>query len=96
MSLLFILKRFWQLSFELFPVYVEDSLELKAMAAGVRVDFALALDYQAHGNGLYPAGGKPGLHFSYERHLQNRLREEFDFFGTPLRIVERHKKRGKR
>ena len=45
---------------------------------------------------VFTAGGRPGLHFSYERHLQNRLREEFDFFGTPLRIVERHKKRGKR
>jgi GTP-binding protein len=38
------------------------------------------------------AGGKHGLHFSYERYLQNRLREEFDFFATPLRIVERHKR----
>jgi GTP-binding protein len=45
---------------------------------------------------IFTAGGKPGLHFSYERHVQNRLREEFDFFATPLRIVERHKKRGKR
>jgi GTP-binding protein len=45
---------------------------------------------------VFTAGGKPGLHFSYERHLQNRLREQFDFFATPLRIVERHKKRGKR
>lgn len=45
---------------------------------------------------VFTAGGKPGLHFSYERYLQNRLREEFDFFATPLRIVERHrrKKRG--
>ena len=41
---------------------------------------------------VFTAGGKPGLHFSYERHLQNRLREEFDFFATPLRIVERHKR----
>jgi GTPase len=45
---------------------------------------------------LFTAGGKAGLHFSYERHLQNRLREEFDFFATPLRIVERHKKQGRR
>jgi GTP-binding protein len=44
---------------------------------------------------VFTAGGKPGLHFSYERHLQNRLREEFDFFATPLRIIERHKKRGR-
>ena len=38
------------------------------------------------------AGSKHGLHFSYERYLQNRLREEFDFFATPLRLVERHKR----
>ncbi|HEX7956844.1 MAG TPA: ribosome biogenesis GTPase Der [Pyrinomonadaceae bacterium] len=43
---------------------------------------------------LFTAGGRPGLHFSFERFLQNRLREEFDFFATPLRIVERHKKKG--
>ena len=42
---------------------------------------------------LFTSGGKPGLHFSYERYLQNRLREEFDFFATPLRIVEKHKQR---
>lgn len=45
---------------------------------------------------VFTAGGKAGLHFSYERHLQNRLREEFDFFATPLRIVERHKQARKR
>jgi GTP-binding protein len=42
---------------------------------------------------LFTSGGKSGLHFSYLRYLQNRLREEFDFFATPLRIVEKHKKR---
>ncbi len=45
---------------------------------------------------VFTAGGKPGLHFSYERYLQNRLREEFEFFATPLRIVERHKSARKR
>jgi len=40
---------------------------------------------------IFTAGGAKGIHFSYERYLQNRLREEFDFFATPLRIVERHK-----
>ncbi|HEX6043294.1 MAG TPA: ribosome biogenesis GTPase Der [Pyrinomonadaceae bacterium] len=44
---------------------------------------------------LFTSGGKPGLHFSYERYLLNRLREEFDFFATPLRIIEKHKKKGK-
>jgi len=44
---------------------------------------------------VFTSGGKPGLHFSYERYLQNRLREQFDFFATPLKIIERHKKRRK-
>ena len=41
---------------------------------------------------VFTAGGKGGLHFSYKRYLENRLREEFEFFATPLRIVERHKR----
>ena len=45
---------------------------------------------------VFTSGGKPGLHFSYERYLLNRLREEFDFFATPLRIIEKHKKRAKK
>jgi GTP-binding protein len=40
---------------------------------------------------VFTAGGRPGLHFSYERYLLNRLREEFDFYGTPIRIIERHR-----
>jgi GTP-binding protein len=44
---------------------------------------------------VFTAGGAKGIHFSYERYLQNRLREEFDFFATPLRIVERHKTKQK-
>ena len=45
---------------------------------------------------LFTSGGKSGLHFSYLRYLQNRLREEFGFFATPLRIIEKHKTRKKR
>ena len=45
---------------------------------------------------VFTAGGNPGLHFSYERYLLRRLREQFDFFATPLRIIERHKKSGRR
>jgi GTP-binding protein len=45
---------------------------------------------------VFTSGGKAGLHFSFVRHLENRLREEFDFFATPIRIVERHKTKGRR
>jgi len=44
---------------------------------------------------LFTSGGKAGLHFSYLRYIENRLREEFDFFAAPIRLVERHKKRNK-
>lgn len=40
---------------------------------------------------LFTSGGKAGLHFSYLRYVENRLREEFDFFATPIKLVERHK-----
>jgi len=36
-------------------------------------------------------GGKAGLHFSYLRYVENRLREEFDFYATPIRLKERKK-----
>ena len=31
------------------------------------------------------------LHFSYERFLENRLRDEYGFFGTPIRITVRRR-----
>lgn len=36
------------------------------------------------------------LHFSYERFLENRLRESFDFTGAPVRFMQRVKERGHR
>ncbi len=47
---------------------------------------------------LFTSGGgqsKATLHFSYLRYVENRLREEFEFFATPLKLVERHKSKGK-
>ena len=35
------------------------------------------------------------LHFSYERFLENRLRGYFDFFGTPIRFIQRFRERGR-
>ncbi len=43
---------------------------------------------------LFTSGGsKAGLHFSYLRYVENRLRESFGFFATPIRLKERHKAR---
>ena len=39
---------------------------------------------------------KMPLHFSYERFLENQLRSKFDFTGTPVRFVQRLRKREKR
>jgi GTP-binding protein len=39
---------------------------------------------------------KTPLHFSFERFLENQLRAKFDFKGTPVRFVQRLRKRGER
>ncbi len=45
---------------------------------------------------LFTSGGnKAGLHFSYLRYIENRLRDEFEFFATPIRLKEKHKIRKK-
>ena len=35
------------------------------------------------------------MHFSYERYIENRLRETFNFEGTPIKIILRERKREK-
>jgi GTP-binding protein len=40
---------------------------------------------------LFTSGRKAKLHFSYERYLVNRLRESFDFYATPIRILQRNR-----
>lgn len=46
---------------------------------------------------LFTSGGdKGGLHFSYLRYIENRLREEFEFFATPIRLKEKHKMKTKK
>jgi GTP-binding protein len=39
------------------------------------------------------ASGAEGIHFSYRRYLENRLRETFGFDGTPLRLFIRERAR---
>ena len=33
------------------------------------------------------------MHFSYERFLENQMRGKFDFVGTPIRFIQRLRKR---
>ena len=39
---------------------------------------------------------KQPLHFSYERFLENQLRAKFTFVGTPVRFIQRLRKRGEK
>ena len=39
---------------------------------------------------------KAPLHFSYQRFLENELRAKYDFVGTPVRFIQRLRKREKR
>jgi GTP-binding protein len=39
---------------------------------------------------------KKPLHFNFERFLENQLRTKWDFIGTPIRFIQRLKKRGDR
>jgi GTP-binding protein len=39
---------------------------------------------------------KQPLHFSYERFLENQLRAKFAFIGTPVRFIQRLRKRGEK
>ena len=41
-------------------------------------------------------GPREHLHYSYERYVENRLREEFGFFGTPIKIKQRGKRSNSR
>ena len=37
------------------------------------------------------ANNEEYMHFSYKRYIENRLRESFEFEGTPIRIICRTK-----
>jgi GTP-binding protein len=39
---------------------------------------------------------KKPLHFSFERFLENQLRDKWGFIGTPVRFIQRLRKEGDR
>ncbi len=44
---------------------------------------------------LFTNAKKAKLHFSYQRYVENRLRETYEFFGTPIRVLGRTKTGGR-
>ncbi|HMD32028.1 MAG TPA: ribosome biogenesis GTPase Der [Candidatus Acidoferrales bacterium] len=60
--------------------------------AGVRILYLTQASVEPPTFVLFTNRVKP-LHFSYQRYLENRLRETFDFTGTPIRFTQREKKR---
>jgi GTP-binding protein len=40
---------------------------------------------------VFLSSQKEKLHFSLERYIENRLREQFEFFATPIKIKQRTK-----
>jgi GTP-binding protein len=42
---------------------------------------------------LFTNARKTKLHFSYQRYVENRLRETYGFFATPIRVIGRAKER---
>jgi GTP-binding protein len=45
---------------------------------------------------LFRVDNVQAVHFTYQRYLENSLRQSFGFEGTPLRLVFKGKGRGKK
>jgi len=57
---------------------------------GVRLRFFLAAQVQTDPPSfLFHVNDPELVHFSYARHLENRIRERFSFLGTPIRLTFR-------
>ena len=61
---------------------------------GVRLRFFLAAQVQTDPPSfLFHVNDPELVHFSYARHLENRIRERFSFLGTPIRLTFRSQPR---
>jgi GTP-binding protein len=61
---------------------------------GVRLRFYLAAQVQTDPpTFLFHVNDPELVHFSYARHLENRIREQFSFLGTPIRLTFRSQPR---
>ncbi|BDV42574.1 GTPase Der [Geotalea uraniireducens] len=64
------------------------------LSQGKRVKFYYATQVGTRPPTFVAFTNRPeGIHFSYERYLLNKLREAFDFSGTPLRLIFRGRER---
>lgn len=64
------------------------------LASGRRVKFYFATQVSVKPpTFVFFTNSPEGIHFSYERYLMNKLRESFDFSGTPLRLLFKGRER---
>ncbi len=64
------------------------------LASGRRVKFFFATQVSVKPpTFVFFTNSPDGIHFSYERYLMNKLREAFDFSGTPLRLLFKGRER---
>jgi len=66
------------------------------LASGRRVKFYYATQVAVKPPSFVIFTNQPeGIHFSYDRYLANKLREAFDFTGTPIRLMYRGRERSR-
>ena len=75
------------------PVELPKGVEVTASGSAVKVKYLTQSNIRPPTFVLFTSSTKTKLHFSYERYLINRLRETFDFFATPIRVLNRNRKR---
>jgi len=73
---------------------IEDISEKANSPSGVKVQYLTQSGIRPPLFVLFTSGGKgKSLHFSYLRYVENRLRDEFEFFATPIKLKEKPKRR---
>lgn len=78
---------------EFFAEHLEQPKATTPSGSAVKVKYLTQSNIRPPTFVLFTSSTKTKLHFSYERYLINRLRETFDFFATPIRVLNRNRKR---
>jgi GTPase len=78
---------------EFFIEHLEQPKATTPSGSQVRIKYITQSNIRPPTFVIFTSSAKTKLHFSYERYLINRLRETFDFFATPIRVLNRNRKR---